>query len=323
MAADGGRRVMAVDLGGTNIRVAVVSTAGELTHRRAIRTESRDGHVMVINRMVDLINEVADAAGLGPEIPVGAASPGPLDPNTGIVLFTPNLPGWRDVPLGPALAEGTGRTVRVANDGNCAALGEMRFGSGKGARNLVYLALGTGVGGGVIGNGQLVDGIRGFGAELGHSVVALDGPRCSCGGIGCLESFVAGWAIGRDGELVATTADGEAILAAAGDSPVSADAVARAAQGGDPAAIAILARAGHALGAAIGTFINIFNPEVVVIGGGVAAIGDLLLEPARRAIPSYSFAANRSCMRIALSSLGDDTALFGAAALALGDSTDL
>ena len=323
MAADGGRRVLAVDLGGTNIRVAVVSTDGELTHRRAIPTDSKDGHRMVIKRTIDLINDVADAAGLGRDSPVGVASPGPLDPNTGIVLFTPNLPGWRDVPLGPHLAEGTGRHVSVANDGNCAALGEMRFGSGQGATNLVYLALGTGVGGGVISHGQLVDGIRGFGAELGHSVVALDGPRCTCGGIGCLESFVAGWAIGREGELVATTADGEAILAAAGTGPVTAGAVATAAQGGDPAAIAILARAGHALGAAIGAFVNIFNPEVVVIGGGVAAIGDLLLEPARRAIPSYAFVANRSCMQIALSSLGDDTALFGAAALALGNPTDL
>ena len=322
MAADGGRQVLAVDLGGTNIRVAVVSTSGELTHRQAIRTDAKDGHATVIRRMVELINDVADTAVLDLSVPVGVASPGPLDPNTGIVLFTPNLPGWRDVPLGPALSKGTGRFVSVANDGNCAALGEMRFGSGQGARNLVYLALGTGVGGGVISHGQLVDGIRGFGAELGHSVVALDGPRCTCGGIGCLESFVAGWAIGHEGELVATTADGEAILAAAGGGPVTAGAVARAAQDGDPAAIAILARAGHALGAAIGAFVNIFNPEVVVIGGGVAAIGDLLLEPARRAIPSYSFVANRSCMRIALSSLGDDTALFGAAALALGNSTD-
>lgn len=321
MAAIGGERVLAVDLGGTNIRVAVVSSEGELTHRRAVPTDSKEGHVAVIQRMVDLINTVAREASLGPDNPVGVASPGPLDPNTGIVLFTPNLPGWRDVALGPLLAEGTGRTVSVANDGNCAALGEMRFGSGKGARNLVYLALGTGVGGGVISDGRLVDGIRGFGAELGHSVVALDGPRCTCGGIGCLESYVAGWAIGREGELVATTADGEAILEAAGGGSITAGAVAKAAERGDPAATAILERAGSALGAAIGSFVNIFNPEVVVIGGGVAAIGDLLLEPARRAIPNYSFVANRSCMRIALSSLGDDTALFGAAALALGSST--
>ena len=321
MAADAGQRVLAVDLGGTNIRVAVVSTDGELTYRQAIRTDAKDGHVRVIQRMIDLVNEVAATAGLGPDNPVGVASPGPLDPNTGIVLFTPNLPGWRDVPLGPSLADGTGRRVSVANDGNCAALGEMRFGSGKGAKNLVYLALGTGVGGGVISDGRLVDGIRGFGAELGHSVVSLDGPRCTCGGIGCLESFVAGWAIGREGELVATTADGEAILAAANGGPVTAGAVATAAQGGDPAAVAILARAGRALGAAIGSFVNIFNPEVIVIGGGVAAIGDLLLGPARHSIPSYSFVANRSCMRIALSSLGDDTALFGAAALALGSTT--
>jgi len=320
MTADEARSVLAVDLGGTNIRVAVVSTSGALTHRRAIATDAKDGHPSVIRRMTGLINEVAGDAGLPPMTPVGVASPGPLDPHTGVVLFTPNLPGWRDVPLGPSLSDGAGRHVSVANDGNCAVLGEMRFGAARGATNIVYLALGTGVGGGVVSNGQLVDGVRGFGAELGHTVVALDGPRCTCGGIGCLEAFVAGWAIGREGELVATTADGEAILAAAGDGPVTAGAVAAAAKAGDRAAVAILERAGHALGAAIGSFVNTFNPEIVVIGGGVAAIGDLLLKPARRAIPQYSFVANRSCMRIVRSSLGDDTALFGAAALALGTS---
>jgi len=314
------RRVLAVDLGGTNIRVAVVSPTGDLTHRQAIATDAKDGHKAVIGRMVDLVNAVAIDAGLSAGAPVGVASPGPLDPNTGVVLFTPNLPGWRDVPLGPSLSDGTRRRVSVANDGNCAGLGEMRFGVARGAKNLVYLALGTGVGGGVISNGHLVDGIRGFGAELGHTVVALDGPRCTCGGIGCLESFVAGWAIGREGQLVATTADGEAILAAAGGGTVSAGAVAAAAKAGDRAAITILERAGRALGAAIGSFVNIFNPEIVVIGGGVAGMGEVLLEPARRAIPQFSFVANRSCMRIELSSLGDDTALFGAAALALGGS---
>ncbi len=321
MAAGGQGRVLAVDLGGTNIRVAVIASGGDLTYRRATPTDARDGHQSVIRRMTELINDVAADAGLPDDTPVGVASPGPLDPNTGVVLFTPNLPGWRDVPLGPLLRDGTGRTVSVANDGNCAGLGEARFGVARGAKNVVYLALGTGVGGGVISNGRLVDGIRGFGAELGHTVVALDGPRCTCGGIGCLEAFVAGLAIGREGELVATTADGEAILAAANGGPVTAGAVAVAANGGDVAAIEILERAGRALGAAIGSFVNIFNPEVVVIGGGVAAIGELLLAPARRTIPQYSFVANRSCMRIALSSLGDDTALYGAAALALGSST--
>jgi len=250
------------------------------------------------------------------EAPAGVAAPGPIDPRTGVVFFTPNLPGWRGFPLGETLRARTGRPVCFGNDGNCAALGEARFGVGAGARDLVYLALGTGVGGGVIANGRLVEGVGGLGGELGHVVVALDGPRCTCGAIGCLEAFAAGWAIARDAGMVATTADGAAIRHAAGEKPINATAVAAAAAGGDPAAVAILERAGRALGAAIGAFVNIFNPELVVIGGGVATLGDALLDLARRAIPDHAFAAQRGAMRLERSALGDDTALYGAAALA-------
>ncbi len=313
----GPNRVIAVDLGGTQIRVALVTADGALSHRRSIPTGSEDGSALVIQRMIALIDSVAGEANIGSGTPIGVASPGPLDPRTGEVLFTPNLLGWLNVPLGDLLRAGTGRPVSIANDGNCAALGERRFGVGAGCGDLVYLALGTGVGGGVISGGRLVDGVRGLGAELGHVVVAMDGPRCTCGSVGCLEAFVAGWAIGRDGALVATTRDGDAIRDAAEGNRVTADAVAKAASLNDPAAIEILARAGRALGAAIGAFINIFNPEIVVIGGGVAAIGDSLLGPARRAVSFHSFLAQRDCVRMELSALGEDTSLYGAAALAL------
>jgi glucokinase len=311
------RRVLAVDLGGTNIRAAVVAEDGRLSHRRGIPTGAAEGPDVVIARIVDLVREVADAAGVPGEAPVGIASPGPLEPRTGVVLFTPNLPGWRDVPLGERVAAGVGRDVYVANDGNCAALGEVAFGAAKGVTDLVYLALGTGVGGGVISGGRLIDGVRGLGAELGHAVVALDGPRCTCGSVGCLEAFASGWAISREGRLVASTEDGRAIREAAGGGPITATVIAGAAEDGDAAARAILDRAGWALGAAIGAFVNIFNPELVVIGGGVATCGDHLLAPARRALASYAFLANREDVRWAMSALGDDTGLYGAAALAI------
>lgn len=317
MAETGDNRVLAVDLGGTNIRVAVVSAEGKLTHRRGMATGAAEGPDAVLERIVGLAREVADAAGAAADAPVGIASPGPLDPRTGVVFFTPNLPGWRNVPLGERVASGVGRDVYVANDGNCAALGEVAFGAVRGVRDLVYLALGTGVGGGVISGGHLIDGVRGLGAELGHSVVALDGPRCTCGSVGCLEAFASGWAIGREGQLVATTEDGRAILEAAGGGPITASVIMRAAEAGDPAAGAILERAGWALGAAIGAFVNIFNPELVVIGGGVAVLGDWLLVPAKRAMLAHAFLANREDVRFAMSALGDDTGLFGAAALAL------
>lgn len=310
------QHVIAVDLGGTNIRVAVISDAGEMQHRTRASTRAEQGPEAVIRRIGTLIEKVVSEASLGDDIPVGVASPGPLNPRTGVVHYTPNLPGWRDVPFVDLLTGQIGRRVTLANDGNCAALGEARFGSANGVQNLVYLALGTGIGGGIISEGVLIDGKNGLGAEVGHMTVALDGPRCNCGSIGCLEAFASGWAIKKEAEAVATTADGDRMRELAGDGPIHAGIVADAAQEGDPAAQMILERAGRALGAAMGSFINLFNPEMIVIGGGVAALGEQLLGPARRAMPTHSFVDMRNDMTLTYSALGDDTGLYGAAALA-------
>jgi len=310
------QQVIAVDLGGTHIRVAVVSASGALTTRMQTPTHAGEGPEAVIRRIGNLIDDVVREAGLGSDVPVGVASPGPLNPRTGIVHYTPNLPGWRDVPFVEILTSQIGRPVTLANDGNCAALGEWRYGSAKDVQNLVYLALGTGIGGGIISEGTLIDGKNGLGPEVGHVTVAIDGPRCSCGSVGCLESFASGWAIQREAEAVATTADGDAMRALAGEGPIHAGIVAQAAQAGDPAATAILDRAGRALGAAMGAFVNIFDPELLVIGGGVAVLGDLLLGPARRAMPSYCFVDMRDGLEIRYSSLGGDTGIYGAGALA-------
>lgn len=312
-------RVVAVDLGGTNLRAAVVSEEGSLAERRHVGSDAAGGPEAVIQAIADLVNEVASAAGIPADAAVGVAAPGPLNPETGVVHYTPNLEGWHDVPLGPRLASLTGRPVYLGNDGNCAVLGETWFGSAKGASDVVYLALGTGVGAGIISGGRLVTGKSGLGAELGHVVVALDGPRCTCGNIGCLEAFVGGWAITREAGLVARTGDGDAIRQHANGESLTPTVVARAADAGDPAARAILARAGRALGAAIGGFINTFNPELMVIGGGVATLGESLLVATRETIPMYSFPAPRATARLVSSALGADTGLLGAAALALAN----
>ena len=310
------QQVIAVDLGGTHIRVAVATSDGELGHHVRTATHAELGPLAVIDRMAEQIRKVVYDAGTPADVSVGVASPGPLNPRTGTVLYTPNLPGWRDVPFVALLEERIDRTVYLANDGNCGALGEMRFGSAKGVDDLIYLALGTGVGSGIISGGRLVDGARGLGAEVGHMNVALDGPRCSCGSVGCIEAFVSGWAIKREAESVATTLDGARIRELAGDGEIHAGIVGQAADDGDPAAIQILARAGRALGACMGALTNIFNPSMIVIGGGVAAIGDHLLEPARTAMPMYSFVDMRADVSIAYSSLRSDTGIYGAAALA-------
>ncbi|MDQ3525998.1 MAG: ROK family protein, partial [Chloroflexota bacterium] len=208
--------VIAIDLGGTNIRGALVRADGHVEKRESVRTNAQEGPETVIARIADVVGIVSEEAGA--DIPVGIASPGPLDPCTGAILFTPNVPGWRDVPLVSALEIRTGRRVALQNDGNCGALGEAAFGSAKGVRGLVYLALGTGIGGGVISNGVLIDGAQGFGAVVGHVVVALDGPLCTWGSVVCLEAFTSGWAIRREAELVAATADGDRLKELAGNS---------------------------------------------------------------------------------------------------------
>jgi glucokinase len=311
------QHVIAVDLGGTHIRAALVSESGALHHRAAMPTEAERGPQAVIDRIGNLVQKVAADAGTDDDVPVGVASPGPLNPRTGVVHYTPNLPGWRDVPFVDMLSRIISRRVALANDGNCAALGEAHFGSAKGVQNLVYLALGTGIGGGIISEGVLIDGKNGLGAEVGHTLVALDGPRCTCGSVGCLESFASGWAIMREAEAVATTADGDTMRELAGDGDIHAGIVAQAARSGDVAAMLILERAGRALGAAMGSFVNMFDPEMIVIGGGVAAIGDVLVEEAKRVMPAYSFVDMRRDMQIVYSSLGGDTGMYGAAALAL------
>lgn len=308
--------VLAVDLGGTNIRVAVIGESGAMEHRTRMPTRASEGPDAVIRRIGELVNDVVAKAGLGSDIPVGVASPGPLNPRTGVVHYTPNLPGWRDVALVDKLTAIVNRPVMLANDGNCGALGEAKFGSAKGVRNLVYLALGTGIGGGVISEGVLIDGKNGLGAEVGHTVVALDGPRCTCGSVGCLEAFASGWAIQAEAAHIATTADGDLMRELAGEGPIHAGIVAEAARRGDMAAKGLLDRAGRALGAAMGSFVNMFDPEMIVIGGGVATLGELLMGPAKLAMPQHSFVDMRSNMPITYSSLGGDTGIFGAAALA-------
>jgi glucokinase len=313
----GERKVIGVDLGGTRIRVALITESGTMVHRLDALSRTEQGPAAVVRRIGNLIEQLTAESGVDPSIPVGIGSPGPLNPRTGEVLYTPNLPGWRNVPIVRLLEEQTGRRITVANDGNCGTLGEMQFGSAKGVNDLVYLALGTGVGGGIVSGGRLVDGVRGLGAEVGHFVVAMDGPRCSCGSVGCLEAFTAGWAIKRDAMAVATTADGDFMNRLADGGELHAGIVADAARQGDPAASMILARASRAIGAAIGAFTNLLNPSMIVIGGGLVGLKDLLIEPAKTHFQMHSFYDFRQDVEITYSTLGHDTGVYGAAALAL------
>lgn len=313
-------KTIAVDLGGTNLRCAVVDRHGKVSAQQQALTESERGVDVVIEHIAEIIQAVATAANIGPDVPVGVAAPGPLDPRAGIVHFSPNLVGWTNVPLRDRLQELTGRLVRLGNDANAAALGEYYFGAAKDVENLVYVSLGTGFGGGVISNGMLIDGIHGLGGELGHTCVSMDGPRCTCGAAGCVEAFCSGWAIARDGQALVRAGHGDAILAAAANpEEIDAQAVSDAAEAGDRAAGLIIERAGQALGVALASFSNMFNPEMIVIGGGLARIGEPLLAPARDWFRAQTLPAIARNVEILGSGLGSRTGICGAAAIVFHD----
>lgn len=314
------RLALAVDLGGTNLRAAVVNRDGDIQAETQQRTQSSDGPDAVIERIAAAVNDIAESNQVPNDVPVGLASPGPLDPRTGVVYFSPNLPGWTNIPLAAKLRERTKREVVLSNDANAAALGEVFFGAGKGTRNLLYLGLGTGVGGGIYSEGLLIDGVRGMGGELGHVTVDLNGPRCSCGSVGCIEAYTSAWALTRDALALVDSGRGDAILRAAGDRDnVGPRALGQAASDGDAATLALLERAGHALGAGMASFVNIFNPEVIAIGGGVSLIGDPLLEPARRALATFAMPIMLENVKVVPSQLGVKTGIYGAAALVFYD----
>lgn len=310
--------VLGVDLGGTNIRAAAVSADGKILARRQRPTAPADGLDAVLDRIVAAVNEAAEVANLPANAPVGVALPGAVNPFTGIVGIAPNLDGWRDVPIRDLLHERMGRPMVAGNDVNAAALGEWRFGTGRGHRNVLYLGIGTGVGGGAIVDGRLLLGQHGLAGEFGHTVVQLDGPLCHCGGRGCLEAFAAGWAIARDAQQLLDSGVPSLLteLMAERDEPLSGVLVAVAARQQDGVALEILARAGRALGVAVASFVHLFNPEIVAIGGGVIAAGELLFEPMHAAIASQMmrpFAAN---LWVGPSELDQDAGLLGAAVLA-------
>jgi glucokinase len=309
--------VVAVDMGGTNLRAAFFPDAQpEPASQRKIATQAQEGPDAVLQRLVGLIRDVAPA---GPaRLRIGVAAPGPLDPRRGMVFGAPNLPGWHAVPLRDRLEDALGCPVFVGNDANLGALGEWRHGAGQGVQNLLYLNLGTGIGAGVIADGRLLLGARGLAAELGHMTVVPEGPVCGCGQHGHLEAVANGPALAR--QAVERIRAGEPSSLApdvrAGKRIGGRD-VGQAARAGDPLASDIVTRAGMAVGSHLASLVHAFNPEVIVLGGGVSTLGDVLLDPMKRTLHAQLMSpAYAEGLRLELAALGDDAGLIGAMVLA-------
>lgn len=308
-----------VDLGGTDIKAAIVYTdTGKLTTLRRIPTQAHQGHEAVIARMAELIESVIAASGL-PKSQIegiGIGAPGVLDLEKGLVLFLPNLPGnWPNVPLRKTIVDRVGLPTYLLNDVRSMTLGEWTFGAGRGVDTMACFAIGTGIGGGLVINGRLQLGIGGTAGELGHQIVDMNGPPCGCGSRGCLETFASGPAIAAMGLKAVvqglTTRIGE--LVDYDLNQITPKVIYQAAQEGDTIAGDIFERAGVYIGIAVSNVCVIVGPRKVVIGGGVAQAGDLLLEPIRRTVRERVHIMPVEQVEIVPAELGNNAGLIGAA----------
>jgi glucokinase len=304
-----------VDVGGTKIAAGVVTPEGEILNE--VRYPSSGPRERLLSSITRAVTEVKDGYEVGA---VCLAVPGFVMGAENKVIFAPNLHAIEGVPLKDELGERTGLSVTVENDANAAAWGEFRFGAGREVDHLVFITLGTGVGGGVVMHGILLRGAQGAGGELGHVTIQATGPRCGCGNHGCLEALASGTAIQRRAREVANEQPDSALGRLAIERRVLGEDVTELAQEGDEAAISVLKETGVWLGIGLAGFVNVFNPEVIAIGGGVARAGELILEHARQEVYLRARSPSRDLVRIQEATLGAESGVLGAAALARDES---
>ncbi|MFL5824851.1 MAG: ROK family protein [Solirubrobacteraceae bacterium] len=316
------RRTIGVDMGGTKLLAGAVDSELSVHHRTQRQLAGLDQSELV-DVAVDAVEEACGQAD-GEVVGVGFGIPCLIDTATGLARMSVHLP-LADIQFGDVLGERLGLPVFVDNDANAAALAEHLAGAAAGSSEAVVLTIGTGIGGGLILHGELYRGATGAGGELGHTVIDLDGPRCNgdCPNHGCVEALASGTALAREARRVAAEEPDCALARAAADGyELAGPLVTELAHDGDAAARGVLELIGTRLGVAIANFINIFNPQVVVIGGGVMAAGELLLEPARAEVAARALGPARQGVRIVPAAFGVEAGMIGAAALAfrgLGD----
>jgi len=320
--------VAAIDLGGTKIAAALVDAAGTILIDRQVPTDAHGGPEAVIGRIADLVNALAAALGRRPAA-LGIGVPGLADVARGVTRFLPNLPTqWRDVPVREMLSPRVNCPVLVLNDARCATLGELTFGHGRDAaavNTMLFFTLGTGIGGGVVVDRKLRLGRLGAAGELGHQTIVPDGPRCSCGSRGCLEMLASGTAIAGEGVRLMRSGQAPKLYEIAGgdDRRVSAATMDQAARAGDAPVADALERVGRYIGIAAANLVVAVHPDLVVFGGGVAALGETLLRPIRQTVARGASLVPVDGIRFEVSHLGDKAGLLGAAALALSGGVGL
>lgn len=301
--------LVGIDLGGTNAQGAAAASDGTILKRGKIPTRSAQGAHTVIADLADMVRDLADGQ---PVCAIGLGVPGLLDLENGVCLFSGNL-NWERVPIAAKLTELTGAPVYIDNDVRVAALGELAQGQARGCKDFIYITVGTGVGSGIFIDGRLLRGPRWSAGEVGHMVLDPQGPACTCGSRGCLEALASATAIAREGRAAAAKHP-DSILnkLAVRTEDMDAALVFKAANLGDPAAAQVVDAAMAWLGIGVANLVNIFNPELVVIGGGVSLAGDKLLTPVRNQVQRLAMPVQRETVRIVTSALADSAGVDGA-----------
>ena len=309
--------VVAVDVGGTKITSAVITREGQILSRTYRLTLAHEGPQKVISHMVDAVERSLRKADL--ELSaiggVGIAAAAIIDIGRGLVSEAPNLPRWHNIPLRDRLADSLGKPVFLLNDASAAALGEHRMGAGRGLDNLIYITVSTGIGGGLIINGRLYNGADGCAAEIGHMIILVDGPACMCGQHGCFEALASGTAIARMAQQ-RLAAGGKSHLAELSQGKmenVTAELVAKAARRNDGLALNVIDEAARYLGIGLANLVNMINPQMIIIGGGVSKMGAMLFRPARKSMKTHAFKLPVRTVRVVGPRLGMDAGLIGAA----------
>lgn len=322
---DSGQYLLGIDLGGTYIKGALFNLTGTLLRQVELATEADCGPQHVVNRIAlaaeTLLTGESPVLKHQDLLGVGIGVPGNHDFANGIVIYSPNLPEWRRIPVRDWLAKRLACDIYLDNDANAAILGELWQGAGRGYRHIAMITVGTGIGGGLILNGRLYRGAAGSAGEIGHTVVADGGPVCNCGIRGHLEALTAApWLTRRAKEALAA---GRVSTLAARGALLEAKHIFQAGAEGDSLALELIAEAAHYLGIGLANLVNLLSPELIIVGGGVAKAGENLLQPIRSAIKEYALEVPAAVVKVVSAELGNSAGCYGGAALVLQEKNKL
>jgi len=317
------RHFLGVDVGGTKVAAGLVDSSGKITRQTRTPMVATDA-VAGLAAVTSAMGAVYSAADLSPQLKssisgVGICAPGPLNPQTGVIINPPNLPGWRNFPLAAEISKAYSLPVRVDNDGNAAALAEALWGAGRGYRNVFYATIGTGIGSGIVFDGRIYHGRTGAAAEGGHMSIDYRGPRCGCGKLGCIEALASGPAIARRASEQIAAGSRSSILDLAGGHPdrITSEMVGQAYRAGDPLAKKVLLETATFLTVWLGNIVDLLEPGVMILGGGAASLLQPFFEEIRDQLPAWC--VNSQCQDIPLlaAHYGADAGIAGGAALCL------